>query len=558
MFNEEQIQRTSPVRATTASRSSSQLPADLDTPLSIYLKLANEPYTYLLESVEGGERFGRYSFIGLPADRVACAWPFRQCRDQWPAGRAVQLCRPAGLRRAVPGTLQGGAGAGHAALSRRPVRLFRLRHGALHRDRAGGTRKPDDINTPDILLMLTDELAVVDNLSGKLTLIVYADPLEDQAYLKAHRRLDELTRRLSQAGDSAARCQGQWQRGRSEFGEDAFKAAVARAKQYILDGDIMQVVLSQRMSRPFHAHPLSLYRALRGLNPSPYMFYYDMGGFMWSGSSPEILVRLEARGAGPDTVTVRPIAGTRPRGATRAEDERLEAGTAGRSEGTRRTCATDGSGPQRRGRVAQIGSVKVTENMSIERYSHVMHIVSNVEGKLKPGLNAMDVLRATFPAGTVSGAPKVRAMEIIDELEPPSAASMPARSAMSASMATWTWPSPSAPPWSRTTCSTSRPAPASSPTRCRKANGGNPQQGACGAARRGTGEVILLFRPHSDALGDVDSSGISQCGRNGDRPDLAQSRSPQRAQLPQWRRCPDAFKGWPAELCHRAAAARRG
>jgi anthranilate synthase component 1 len=184
----------------------------------------------------------------------------------------------------------------------------------------------------------------------------------------------------------------------------------------------MQVVLSQRMSQPFHAHPLSLYRALRGLNPSPYMFYYDMGGFHVVGSSPEILVRLEGTGDAnhPDEkrVTVRPIAGTRPRGVTREEDLRLEAELLADPKERAEHVQLMDLGRNDAGRVSQTGSVKVTENMSIERYSHVMHIVSNVEGILKPGLNAMDVLRATFPAGTVSGAPKVRAMEIIDELEP--------------------------------------------------------------------------------------------------------------------------------------------
>jgi anthranilate synthase component 1 len=265
--------------------------------------------------------------------------------------------------------------------------------------------------------MLTDELVVVDNLSGKLTLIVYADPLEDQSYLRAHQRLSELTRHLQRPAIPPRDVKGNGSEAVSEFGETAFKAAVARAKQYILDGDIMQVVLSQRMSQSFYAHPLSLYRALRGLNPSPYMFYYDMGGFHVVGSSPEILVRLEDTGE-EKRVTVRPIAGTRPRGATREEDLQLEAELLADPKERAEHVQLMDLGRNDAGRVAQVGSVKVTENMNIERYSHVMHIVSNVEGILKPGLNAMDVLRATFPAGTVSGAPKVRAMEIIDELEP--------------------------------------------------------------------------------------------------------------------------------------------
>ena len=399
------------------------LPADLDTPLSIYLKLANEPYSYLLESVVGGERFGRYSFIGLPAKTVlrvhghfasveTNGLPVEQCNCEDPlefVERFLARFKAApvpGMPR-FPGGLCGYFGYD-------TVRYIESRLAA--------TRKPDHINTPDILLMLTDELVVVDNLSGKLTLIVYADPLEDQSYLKAHRRLAELTRLVQRPAIPPRDVKGNGDDAVSEFGETEFKAAVARAKQYILDGDIMQVVLSQRMSQSFYAHPLSLYRALRGLNPSPYMFYYDMGGFHVVGSSPEILVRLESAGDDqhPDEkrVTVRPIAGTRPRGVTRQEDLRLEAELLADPKERAEHVQLMDLGRNDAGRVSQVGSVKVTENMSVERYSHVMHIVSNVEGKLKPGLNAMDVLRATFPAGTVSGAPKVRAMEIIDELEP--------------------------------------------------------------------------------------------------------------------------------------------
>ena len=279
------------------------------------------------------------------------------------------------------------------------------------------TRKHDPVNTPDILLLLSDELAVVDNLSGHLTLIVYADPLEPQAYLNAHQRLRELSRRLARPANPPAVSDVNDFVVDSEFGEQAYKEAVVRAKRYIGDGDIMQVVLSQRLSRPFNVHPLSLYRALRGLNPSPYMFYYDMGGFHVVGSSPEILVRLEDEGEGK-RVTVRPIAGTRPRGASREEDLRMEAELLADPKERAEHVQLMDLGRNDAGRVAQVGTVRVTENMSIERYSHVMHIVSNVEASLRPELSAMDVLRATFPAGTVSGAPKIRAMEIIDELEP--------------------------------------------------------------------------------------------------------------------------------------------
>jgi anthranilate synthase component 1 len=261
--------------------------------------------------------------------------------------------------------------------------------------------------------MVSEELAVVDNLSGKLYFIVYANPAESKAYEKAHARLAELIKRLRQSVSVPEAHPMPSVSAVSEFGEANFKAAVEKAKRYIFDGDIMQVVLSQRMSQPFSAQPLYLYRALRSLNPSPYMFYYDMGDHHVVGASPEILVRLEG-----GTVTARPIAGTRPRGQTREQDlalaEELLADPKERAEHVQLMDL----GRNDVGRVAQTGSVKVTDNMMIERYSHVMHIVSNVEGKLKEGMDAIDVLKATFPAGTVSGAPKVRAMEIIDELEP--------------------------------------------------------------------------------------------------------------------------------------------
>jgi len=273
--------------------------------------------------------------------------------------------------------------------------------------------KDDALHTPDILLMLTEELAVFDNLAGKLYLITHADPMQTDAYSNGHLRLATLTERLGMPVSLPVEAVTAAVEPESEFGEAEFKAAVVRAKQYIAAGDIMQVVLSQRMSRPFTASPLSLYRALRSLNPSPYMFYYDLGGFHVVGSSPEILVRLEG-----DDVTLRPIAGTRPRGLTREDDERLAAELLADPKECAEHLQLLDLGRNDTGRVAVTGSVRVTEHMQVERYSHVMHIVSNVEGKLKPGLTALDVLRASFPAGTVSGAPKVRAMEIIDELEP--------------------------------------------------------------------------------------------------------------------------------------------
>ncbi len=388
--------------------------ADLDTPLSLYLKLANQPFSYLLESVQGGERFGRYSIIGLPAKTRIVA-----------NGRQIQVIQGATVVESVEDTNPLDFVKGYIARFKTPPYegLPRFTGGLAGyfgydtvryiERRLANTSKPDTLGVPDVLLMVSEELVVVDNLSGKLYFIVYANTAEAGAYEQAKNRISELLKMLRNPvaiPESGATAKTE---ATSEFGEDNFKAAVKRAQQYILDGDIMQVVLSQRMSQPFSASPLSLYRALRSLNPSPYMFYYDMGDHHVVGASPEILVRLEN-----GTVTARPIAGTRPRGKTREQDlalaEELLADPKERAEHVQLMDL----GRNDVGRVAVTGSVKVTDNMMIERYSHVMHIVSNVEGKLKPNMDAVDVIKATFPAGTVSGAPKVRAMEIIDELEP--------------------------------------------------------------------------------------------------------------------------------------------
>ena len=388
--------------------------ADLDTPLSVYLKLGNRPYAYLLESVQGGERFGRYSFIGLPAEirfevrgHVCSEYRGNTLLSQSEQADPLDWVREhhARFKAAVlPGLPRFACGlVGYFAYD--TVRYIE--------GRLGKTVKPDAVDAPDILLMLSDRLAVVDNLSGKLYLVVYADPREPDAYAKARSQLDVLHAALRMPVSMPAELPVPPAPAMSEFSEDAFVEAVERAKRYITDGDIMQVVLSQRLSHPYPASPLSLYRALRVLNPSPYMFYFDMGGFHVVGASPEILVRLES-----GTVTLRPIAGTRPRGATREQDLALEEELlADPKERAEHVMLMD-LGRNDVGRVAEIGSVKVTDNMAIERYSHVMHIVSSVEGRLKAGLDAIAALRATFPAGTLSGAPKVRAMEIIDELEP--------------------------------------------------------------------------------------------------------------------------------------------
>lgn len=388
--------------------------ADLDTPLSLYLKLANQPFSYLLESVQGGERFGRYSIIGLPAKtRIVAYGKQVQVLEGDAVVETVEDTNPLDFIKAYQARFKTPPYEGLPRFTGGLAGYFGFDTVRYIEKRLANTIKSDAINGPDVLLMVSEELAVVDNLSGKLYFIVYADPVKANAYERARNRLSELVKMLRKTVTIPESVATPKSEAISEFGEENFKAAVLRAQQYILDGDIMQVVLSQRMSQTFTAHPLALYRALRSLNPSPYMFYYDMGDHHVVGASPEILVRLEN-----GTVTARPIAGTRPRGKTREQDVALaEELLADPKERAEHVQLMD-LGRNDVGRVAVTGSVKVTDNMMIERYSHVMHIVSNVEGKLKPDMDAIDVIKATFPAGTVSGAPKVRAMEIIDELEP--------------------------------------------------------------------------------------------------------------------------------------------
>ncbi|KAA3654975.1 MAG: anthranilate synthase component I [Proteobacteria bacterium] len=388
--------------------------ADLDTPLSIYLKLANEPYTYLLESVQGGERFGRYSMIGLAAttrievyERSALLLTGNRLVERRDYGDPLNYVAEFMERIKVPPSegLPRFAGGLVGCFGYDTVRYIE--------PRLAGKKKADPLGTPDILLLLSEEIAIVDNLSGKLTLVVYAEPEVPGAFRRAKRRLRELIDKLRAPVQMPADVRVEPQPEVSSFGEDAFKAAVKQAKDYIVEGDIMQVVLSQRMSKPFAASPLALYRAIRTLNPSPYMFFFNFEDFHVVGASPEILVRLE-----DDKVTLRPIAGTRPRGATTDEDLALEKDLLSDEKERAEHVQLLDLGRNDVGRVAEVGSVRVTDQFAIERYSHVMHIVSNVEGRLRDELNALAVLRASFPAGTVSGAPKVRAMEIIDELEP--------------------------------------------------------------------------------------------------------------------------------------------
>ncbi|MDO8369483.1 MAG: anthranilate synthase component I [Candidatus Nitrotoga sp.] len=387
--------------------------ADLDTPLSLYLKLANKPYSYLLESVQGGERFGRYSFIGLPADtRITVRG--KHITLTTPTSETVQNAdNPLDFIKDYQSRFKVAPLPGLPRFTGGLAGYFGYDTVRYIEPRLAKTKKPDVLGTPDILLMLTEQLAVVDNLSGKLIFIVYANPELPNAYALARQRLQELSQLLRQPVEIPCAPQFPPQEAVSEFGEEAYKQAVEKAKRYIFDGDIMQVVPSQRMSQSFPASPLNLYLVLRSINPSPYMFYYDMDDHHVVGASPEILVRLEG-----DNVTVRPIAGTRPRGKTPQQDATLAQELLTDPKELAEHLMLIDLGRNDVGRVAQQGTVKLTEKMVIERYSHVMHIVSNVEGTLKPGLDAIAVLKATFPAGTVSGAPKVRAMEIIDELEP--------------------------------------------------------------------------------------------------------------------------------------------
>lgn len=389
--------------------------ADLDTPLSAYLKLADAPYSYLFESVQGGEKWGRYSILGLPAATIIKVYGMRveihhnnELIEAFTVSDPLQWIADFQREYQVPDLeelprFNGGL-----------VGYFGYETIRYIEPKLAGVEKTDPIGTPDILLMVSDEVVVFDNLRGELQLIVLA---EQDGYPQAVQRLDELEQRLQQAGIKYRAAAKTAQIDESDFisgfTRDGYKQAVSKIRDYIIAGDAMQVVISQRMTIPFAAEPLDLYRSLRRLNPSPYMYYLNLEDFHIVGSSPEILVRLE-----DGVVTVRPIAGTRKRGETEAQDLMLEEELLNDPKEIAEHLMLIDLGRNDAGRVSQTGTVELTDKMVVERYSHVMHIVSNVTGKLLPDMDAMDVLRATFPAGTVSGAPKIRAMEIIDELEP--------------------------------------------------------------------------------------------------------------------------------------------
>ena len=406
--------------------------ADLETPLSLYLKLAHAKgggkLSFLLESVVGGERFGRYSFIGLPARTFLRASGFgAEAKTavvtdgqvvETAAGNpldfieAYQKRFKVALRPGLPRFCGGLAGYfGYDTVRYIEKKLER-------------SCPPDTLGTPDILLLQCEELAVIDNLSGKLYLIVYVDPGRPEAYGNGKRRLRELKDQLKYSVSAPMVRQTETFAAEREFAKADYLKAVERAKELIAAGDFMQVQVGQRIKKRYTESPLSLYRALRSLNPSPYMYFYNFtgateegGDFHVVGASPEILVRQEQTPEG-QKVTIRPLAGTRPRGTSpevdRAVEHELLADAKERAEHVMLIDLARND----IGRIAKTGTVKVTEAFVVERYSHVMHIVSNVEGLLKDGMTSMDVLRATFPAGTLSGAPKVHAMELIDQLEP--------------------------------------------------------------------------------------------------------------------------------------------
>jgi anthranilate synthase component I len=405
--------------------------ADLETPLSLYLKLAHShhqgKHSFLLESVVGGERFGRYSFIGLPARTVLRASGFGvEAKTQvhidgvlvetisgnpLDAIAAFQSRFKVALRPGLPRFCGGLAG----YFGYDTVRYIEKKLQA--------SCPPDTLGCPDIMLLLCEELAVIDNLSGKLYLIVYADPAKPEAYSQTKKRLRELKDQLRYSVTAPVVKQSQDYPVEREFAKADYLKAVERAKELIAAGDFMQVQVGQRLKKRFTESPLSLYRALRSLNPSPYMYYYHMGDFHIVGASPEILVRQESTPEGEQKITIRPLAGTRPRAANPEADKATEVELlADPKERAEHVMLID-LARNDIGRIAKTGSVKVTEAFCVERYSHVMHIVSNVEGILLDGpdgrpLGSMDVLKATFPAGTLTGAPKVHAMEIIDQLEP--------------------------------------------------------------------------------------------------------------------------------------------
>ena len=394
---------------------SREVVVDTDTALALYLKLANSPYSYFLESVQGGEKWGRYSFIGLTAETVIKVYDYEvrvekngvlvekyEVEDPlaWIENYQNQFNVP--KLDNLP-DFNGGL-----------VGYFGYEIIRYIEPKLANIDKTDELNVADILLMVSNDLLVVDNLSSKVHIITHINP-DESTFEDALSKLDLIEGNIKKSFQHVPSPQAGIQTDDfvSSFGKNNFMKTVEDIQHYIISGDVMQVVPSQRLSCPFKAKPIDLYRQLRILNPSPYMYFLNLDDVAIVGSSPEILTRVDNN----NIATVRPIAGTRSRGKTAEEDQKLEEDLLSDDKEIAEHLMLIDLGRNDLGRIAKTGSVTLTDKMFIERYSHVMHIVSNVECELKEGMSSIDVLRATFPAGTLSGAPKVRAMEIIDEVE---------------------------------------------------------------------------------------------------------------------------------------------
>ena len=392
--------------------------ADMETPLSVFKKLGNQSYSYLFESVEGGEKWARYSLIGLPASTVIKI--FNNEIQIWEDGKIIEELTSEdplkfleeyqeNIKVKVNEELPGFTGGLVGYLGYDCIRYIE--------PRLSQSNLPDPLGTPDALFMLSEEVAVFDNLNNKLHLIVLSKSESEADISAANERLKELSDKLltplTPNNSEEIKSPVTEKDFVSGFGEKEFKESVEKIKEYIKAGDVMQVVCSQRMSVPFTSDPVELYRSIRHLNPSPYLYFLNLEDFHIVGSSPEILARLEG-----GEVTVRPIAGTRRRGKDEEDDVAMEKDMVNDPKEIAEHLMLIDLGRNDIGRIAEAGTVEVTQKFGVERYSHVMHMVSNVRAKLRKGLKAMDVFRATFPAGTLSGAPKIRAMEIIDEFEP--------------------------------------------------------------------------------------------------------------------------------------------
>jgi len=380
-----------------------EIAAGSETPLSAFLKVKGGDYSFLLESIEGSERAARYSFIGTEPYRVVSTRegdkidPLHLIAEELDRHKLIPVS-------GLPDFCGGAVG----YLGYETVRRFeRL-----------PSPPPDPLALPESVFMFVDRLLIFDHATRKIKVISHAhlDGDTDSAYQAATQKIDELIKRLERPLDPqplTLETPTEPAQISSNFSREEFEASVEKARHYIIAGEAIQIVLSQRLSRRTNAHPLNIYQALRGINPSPYMFFLDFKDFQIIGSSPEILVK-----AVNGTVTTRPLAGTRPRGKNKAEDARLEKELRNDEKERAEHIMLVDLGRNDIGRVSSAGTVSVSELMEVERYSHVMHLVTNVEGKLRPDLTPLDALHACFPAGTVSGAPKIRAMEIIAELEP--------------------------------------------------------------------------------------------------------------------------------------------